>query len=150
MPTYVCSVRAGALSGEQKTTMAEAISRIHSDVTGAPSYFVQVVFNEKDAGDLYLNGRVSSDHIWVRGDIRAGRTIEQRQALMLALVQDLSRIAGVPAHDVWIYLTVLEPTDMVEYGHVLPPPGEEQAWFEALPQHVQDVLRDRGAGTATR
>jgi hypothetical protein len=34
---------------------------------------------------------------------------------------------------------------MIEYGHVLPAPGEEQAWFEKLPQSLQDYLAGLGA-----
>jgi hypothetical protein len=39
MPTYVCSVPAGSLTIAQKTAVAEAIARIHSEATGAPQFF---------------------------------------------------------------------------------------------------------------
>ena len=36
MPTYVCSLPAGHLSDNQKAALADAITRIHSEETGAP------------------------------------------------------------------------------------------------------------------
>jgi len=34
----------------------------------------------------------------------------------------------------------LEPGDMIEYGHVLPLPGQEQQWFNDLPAPLQQQL----------
>jgi hypothetical protein len=36
------------------------------------------------------------------------------------------------------------PTDMIEYGHVLPMPGKEKAWFESLPGTLQAYLEELG------
>src|SRR6266446_5645357 len=38
MPTYVCSAPAGLLDDGRKAAMAEAITRIHSEETGAPPF----------------------------------------------------------------------------------------------------------------
>ena len=140
MPTYVCTARAGALDDAQRTAIAAAITRNHSAATGAPPFFVQVVHDEKGATQRFLGGETVDKHIWIRGDVRAGRTVDQRTGLMLGIMKDVSAIAGIPENDIWVYLCNLEPTDMVEYGHVLPLPGEEQAWFERLPQSLQDYL----------
>lgn len=140
MPTYVCSARAGSLDDEQKTLIAEAIARNHSAATGAPTFFVQVVHEEKGARDRFLGGEAAEKHIWIRGDVRAGRTVEQRTGLMLGIMKDVSKITGIAESEIWIYLCNLEPTDMVEYGHVLPAPGDEQAWFATLPKSLQDYL----------
>ena len=43
-----------------------------------------------------------------------------------------------------MYVCNLEPTDMVEYGHVLPRPGQEGAWFDSLPAKLQAYLRSLG------
>jgi hypothetical protein len=45
---------------------------------------------------------------------------------------------------VWVYLCNVAPDDMVEYGHVLPLPGQEQAWLEALPPELQRYLTSLG------
>jgi hypothetical protein len=38
---------------------------------------------------------------------------------------------------------------MLEYGHVLPIPGEETAWFDALPKPLQDRMKKLGANRET-
>jgi phenylpyruvate tautomerase PptA (4-oxalocrotonate tautomerase family) len=143
MPTYVCHVPSGQLDSQQKAAIAGAISQRHSEATGAPPYFVQVMIEETDA-DRYLGGSPASGHIWIRGDIRAGRKVEQRTTLMKRIMQDVSRITSVAESDIWVYLCNLEPTDMIEYGHVLPLPGQEEAWFDSLPETLQTYLQKLG------
>ncbi len=140
MPTYACSVSAGSLTPQQKSQIAAGITRIHTEATGAPAYFVQVVIEERTTSELFLGGVPAVQHIWIRGDIRAGRTKAQREQLMLAIMKAVSTIAAIDPNSVWINLCNLEPTDMVEYGHVLPEPGQEQEWFDRLPQLLQTYL----------
>ena len=56
MPTYVCSVPPKTLSDDQKDQIAAVIGRRHSEATGAPSFFVQVVIEESDTTRRYLGG----------------------------------------------------------------------------------------------
>jgi hypothetical protein len=44
-----------------------------------------------------------------------------------------------------VYVCDLAPTDMVEYGHVLPKPGEEIAGFNGLPKPLRDHMIKLGA-----
>ncbi len=67
---------------------------------------------------------------------------------MLAIMRDVAEIAGIRQSEVWVYLCNLAPTDMVEYGHVLPAPGQEQAWFDALPADLQTYLVNLGTDRA--
>ena len=144
MPTYVCSLAEGSVNDDQKEAIASALSEIHSEETGAPSYFVQVVIEEKKPTQRFLGGTRVSGQIWIRGDIRAGRTEEQRNAMMLRMMEEVGRITGVQDQDIWIYLCNLAPTDMVEYGHVLPKPGEEATWYDGLPKALQNYLQSLG------
>src|SRR5215510_16558476 len=98
------------------------------------------MIDENEQRQRYINGEAADHQIWIRGDIRAGRTKEQRQRLMLSIVQAISEIAGVEESAIWVYLCNLAPDDMVEYGQVLPVPGQEQQWFEALPPELQQYL----------
>jgi phenylpyruvate tautomerase PptA (4-oxalocrotonate tautomerase family) len=147
MPTYVFYLPRDRFSPDQKRQIVDAITFRHSEATGAPSYFVQVVIEEAPA-DRYLGGEHTSDHIWVRGDIRAGRTEEQRTGMITKMMQDISRITSVREENVWIYLCNLDPTDMIEYGHVLPAPGGEEAWYESLPESLRTYLAKLGTTKA--
>ncbi|GEP04324.1 tautomerase family protein [Methylobacterium oxalidis] len=143
MPTYVCAVPANLLSEEQKAELARAISRIHAEATGAPTYFVQVVIDEGTT-TRFLGGERADRQIWIRGDIRAGRPESVRQGMMLAMMREVAAIARVKETEIWVYLCNLAPTDMVEYGHVLPAPGQERAWFDALPEALRTYLSGLG------
>jgi phenylpyruvate tautomerase PptA (4-oxalocrotonate tautomerase family) len=99
MPTYLCYLPRDRFSQDQKAQIASAISFRHSEATGAPSYFVQVVIEEARA-ERYLGGKHTSDHVWIRGDIRAGRTEQQRTSLMLNVMRDFGRITGVAQENV--------------------------------------------------
>jgi phenylpyruvate tautomerase PptA (4-oxalocrotonate tautomerase family) len=144
MPTYVCSVLENSVDERQKDAVAEAIARVHSEETGAPKFFCQIVIEEKKPTDRYLGPSRASGQIWIRGDIRAGRTERQRTQMMLRMMEEVSRITGVKKEEIWVYVCNLTPTDMVEYGHVLPKPGEETAWFDGLPKSLQDRMIELG------
>ncbi|HZB92776.1 MAG TPA: tautomerase family protein [Stellaceae bacterium] len=149
MPTYVCSVLENSVDDRQKAAIAEAIARIHSEETGAPEFFCQIVIEEKKAADRFLGPSRASGQIWIRGDIRAGRTEAQRTKLMLRMMEEVSRITGVKQEEIWVYVCNLAPTDMVEYGHVLPKPGEETAWFDGLPKSLGDRMIELGTSRET-
>jgi len=126
MPTYVLVVKAGLLNDQQKQRIASAITRLYGETTGAPTWLVQVVIDENEQRQRYLNGIPADHQIWISADIRAGRTSEQRQRLMLSIMHAVSEISGVEESAIWVYLCNLAPDDMVEYGHVLPRPGEDR------------------------
>jgi phenylpyruvate tautomerase PptA (4-oxalocrotonate tautomerase family) len=149
MPTYVCSLAEDSVDDRQKAAIAEAITKIHNEETGAPRYFVQVVIEEKKATDRFLGGSPASEQIWIRGDIRAGRTEMQRKAMMLRIMREVAQITGAKEESIWVYLCSLAPTDMVEYGHVLPKPGEEGAWYDRLPKPLQEYLTSLGTTKET-
>jgi hypothetical protein len=41
---------------------------------------------------------------------------------------------------VWVYLNELAHTDMIEFGRVLPEPGEEQRWLDQLSPELREHL----------
>ena len=96
MPTYVCSVPNGKFSDLQKQEIANAIGNRHSEATGAPPFFVQVVVEEQGTSKRFLGGTATDHHIWIRGDIRAGRDEKHRDQIMLNVMNDVSRITGNP------------------------------------------------------
>jgi phenylpyruvate tautomerase PptA (4-oxalocrotonate tautomerase family) len=69
VPTYVCVVKAGLLNNQQKQRIASAITRLHSETTGAPTWLVQVVIDESEQRQRYLGGQRAEHQIWIRGDI---------------------------------------------------------------------------------
>ena len=142
MPTYIVSATAGGLSADAKQRIAEEITRIHNQATGAQSFFAQVIFNEVPQGNHFVGGRLlRSKQIFVHGHIRAGRSAERKRELLEGIVDAISKTTGVAKRYVWAYLSELPPAQMIEYGHVLPEPGSEQSWLSSLPAEDRDYMQ---------
>jgi phenylpyruvate tautomerase PptA (4-oxalocrotonate tautomerase family) len=135
MPTYTVTAPQGRLSGDQKSRIAAAITRIHHEVTGAPTYFAQVIFVDVPAGNYFVGGApLAEDQVFVHGQIRGGRTAENKKQLLLQILEAVAAAAQMPKGHVWVYILDLLPAQMAEFGHILPEPGEEAAWTAALPE----------------
>ncbi len=70
----------------------------------------------------------TAPQVYVHGLIRQGRNTEVKQALMSQMLEEIARIAGITAEDVWIYLQDIPATQMIEFGRFLPAPGGEAEW----------------------
>jgi phenylpyruvate tautomerase PptA (4-oxalocrotonate tautomerase family) len=142
MPTYVCSTSAGRLTSAQRVSIAQFITTIHAEEGRAPRYFVQVLFNELQAECHFIGGQPAPEGlIWIRADIRSGRTDEQKKAIMERIAADISATAKVGREDVWVYLSDIPAAAVLEFGHVLPPPGREDEWFASMPKALRDRLQ---------
>lgn len=142
MPTYSCTAAKGLLSPVRKAAIAKAITLAHAEVTGAPSYFAQVIFQDVNEGDHFIGGvPLAHDHVFVYGRIRAGRSATDRSELIRRLVRDVGEAAGLPSFAVWVYILELPARAMAEFGTVLPEPGDEAAWTAALPAADRDRMQ---------
>lgn len=129
----------------KKDEMAEAESRALGDVTGAPCYFAQVTINEVRCGNYFLGGTpLKDDQIFVHGFIRDGHPAEMKDALMARLTLDVALASGMKTNCVWIYLSEIPPSQMVEFGRVLPLHGKEAEWSAALPEAEKARLEGIG------
>jgi len=145
MPTYQCTAAAGLLDAGKKSSIAAEITRIHNAVTGAASFFAQVIFTDVPKGNHFMGGApLASDQIFVHGFIRAGRSVPDRQKLVTEMVAALARLAGLPRKSVWVYVTEIPARQMAEYGHVLPEPGDEKAWLDGLPAEDRAYMQSVG------
>ncbi|GAB7538231.1 tautomerase family protein [Burkholderia sp. 22PA0099] len=145
MPTYVVTAAEGRFTAEEKGEIARGITQAHSGATGAQGFFAQVIFTPVATGDHFLGGApLKADHIFVHGQIRAGRTDEQKRGLLDSIVGVVARAANTDSRYVWVYLAELPAAQMVEYGKLLPAPGGEAAWLEAMSQEDRDYLTGVG------
>jgi len=134
MPTYFVITEQGQLSAAHKQAIARAITTTHSEATGAQGFFAQVIFQETLAGDHFMGGAPVKDRgVFVYGHIRAGRSPSQKRRLLQGIITAISEITGLNKLQLWAYVNDLPPHHMIEYGHMLPEPGEEASWFDSLP-----------------
>jgi len=150
MPTYVCTVSGTELDDGKKMRIAREITRLHTQYTSAPHFFAQVFFTKPARGDHFIAGSpAETESIFVRGDIRGGRTKAVKRKLVAAIVDAVHRLSGIPLSGVWVYLNDMPPSQMAEFGHILPEPGTEKEWLDALPAAERERMRNLGDASAS-
>lgn len=145
MPTYTVFSPTGQLTSEQKNAIARQVTNTHSEVTGAQTFFAQVIFQEVPNGNWYMGGApLEQKQIYMCGNVRGGRPKEMKNRLLLQLRDVLIKNSGVRRDEVWVYINELPPSLMLEYGHVLPEPGHESAWLEGMTSEERQRLEHLG------
>ena len=140
MPTYAITT-AKDLTAGQRAGIVASLTAIHSVEATAPRYFVQVIFQRVEPGSIFIGGEPASpDHVWVRADIRAGRTPEQKARMLRRIMAETREILGLSDQDVWVYISDIPAHGVLEFGNVLPEPGQEEAWLASLPEALREKL----------
>ena len=140
MPTYAFTT-ARELTADQRAKLVESVTTIHQVEAKAPRYFVQVVFYKLEPGAMFIGGEAASpDHGWVRSDIRSGRTREQKARMLQRIMRETSEILGISEQAVWVYISDIPAHGVLEFGNVLPEPGEEEKWLASLPGALREKL----------
>lgn len=141
MPTYTCWSEAGIVSPEDRAKVAIALTEIHHEVASASRYLVQVLFVDLAAGSQFLGGQpVPDGYVWIRADIRAGRTEALKRQLLERIMSEVADVLGLAPEQVRIYICEIPGPNIAEYGQIMPHPGEEEAWFAQLPAPLQERL----------
>ena len=141
MPTYTFST-SKELTAEQRTRLVESVTSIHQVEATAPRYFVQVIFYKLEPGSMFIGGEpASSDHIWVRADIRSGRSKEQKANILTRIMSETSDILDISEQCVWVYVSDIPAHGVLEFGNILPEPGGEAEWLASLPQSLRVKLQ---------
>ena len=118
MPIYQCAT-SKTLSPEIKAAVKE-ITRIHTEWTGAPEAFVNVVFSDLPLGSHYLAGAVRENGAFINAIVRAGQTLETRQALLKSVSAAWSRLTGQPERDLILKVDEADPATIMEAGLISP------------------------------
>jgi phenylpyruvate tautomerase PptA (4-oxalocrotonate tautomerase family) len=141
MPSYMVMAATGRFSAAQKSAVAQSITKVHNQVTGAQTFFAQVIFQDIAPGNHFVGGALlQTDQVFVYGHIRAGRSAEIKKQLLLQLVDAVTAAASIARNKVWVYVTDLPSGQMAEYGHVLPEPGSEAQWLAGLPEEDRELM----------
>ena len=144
MPTYAVTA-AGRITQDQRAAIARALTAIHHEEARAPRYLVQVVFYDLPTGSHYIGGEPAAvGQIWVRADIRAGRTQDQKSRMLERVVAEVGAVTGTPAEEIYVYINDIPAGNIIEWGRILPEPGVEEAWQGTLPTAIGERLRRIG------
>ena len=146
MPTYYCTSIEGRLSASQKVRIASEITRVHAEVTGAPAYFAQVIFDEVKPGNYFVGGvALQHDQVFVYGHIRGGRAAVDKTRMIKLMAKAVGVAASVKDQtSVWVYVSEMPARQMIEFGHLLPEAGDEPVWTAALPASDREFMQSIG------
>ena len=143
MPTYTVTNSNFNLNSKIKREIAKDITKIHSKVTGANSFFAQVIFTKIKKNNHFMGGKITKNpQIFLLGQIRTGRSIKVKNKLILGLRDVLIKKTKLDSSQIWVYMIDLNPSQMIEYGAILPKSGNEKQWFSKLPPNLKKKLLD--------
>ena len=141
MPTYTVTNSNFNLTSKEQNKLAEGITKVHNVVTGANTYFAQVIFNKTKKNNHFMGGKkVKEPSIFLLGQIRAGRPKETKDKLISDLRDVIIKNSKLDETQVWVYIVDLPPSQMIEYGAVLPESGKEKEWFSGLSGKLKKKL----------
>ncbi len=145
MPTYTLTNSNFNLSSKQQKNLAEGITKVHNIVTGANTYFAQVIFNKTKKNNHFMGGKkVKEPSIFLLGQIRAGRSKKIKDKLISDLRDIVIKNSKLNYTQVWVYIIDLPSSQMIEYGEVLPESGKEKEWFSKLSKKLKKKLSKIG------
>ena len=145
MPTYTVTNSNFNLSSKEQKKLAKGITKVHNVITGANTYFAQVIFNKTKKNNHFMGGKkVKEPSIFLLGQIRAGRPKKTKDKLISHLRDIIIKNSRLNETQVWVYIIDLPPSQMIEYGEVLPESGKEKVWFSRLSKKLKKKLSKIG------
>src|SRR5260370_29726355 len=133
MPTYTVTCVEGTLDAPKRAKIASAITRIHSETTGAPTYFAQVIFTEVAPDRHFVGGSpLKGQQVFVNGQIRGGRSAETKDSLIAQITAAVAETSKLGNRNVWVYITRLRAREKGKVGQSLPEAGQQVRWAAAL------------------
>ena len=143
MPTYFVNSSNIKIKKKIKEKLAKKITKVHNEATGANKYFAQVIFNDNKKENHYMGGKmVSKPEVFIYGHIRSGRTAKIKNKLITGLRELIKNSTKLKKDNIWIYISDLKPSQMIEYGEILPKSGGEKKWFKNLPINLKKRLNE--------
>ena len=137
MPYYEIQVVEGSLTKAHRDKVAADITEIHCQETGAPAWFVHVHYKDYPKDMQYTAGAPDNSLVIIFCNIRAGRSLQEKQRLLKRISGRLSESLDRPEGQLMLTVNEIESTTAMEFGLILPQPGGEAEWFE---KH-DDVLK---------
>ncbi|MGQ0846761.1 MAG: tautomerase family protein [Sporichthyaceae bacterium] len=124
MPVYRFTVPTGSASWIQRGDIAAAVTKVHAELTGAPTKYVHCSFVEAAEASMFIGGEPVASHRML-GLIRDGRSVALRARLIHGIADVWSEISGEPKENLAIFLEEIPGANAFEDGVILPEAGDE-------------------------
>jgi phenylpyruvate tautomerase PptA (4-oxalocrotonate tautomerase family) len=124
MPYYQFTVPTGGATLQHKREIAAAVTKVHSEVTGAPAAYVHCSFIEVPAGSIFVAGEPVDSPRMV-GLIRDGRSAEVRGQLIHGIADAWCALTGDAKESLAIFLHEVPGANVMEDGVILPESADD-------------------------
>jgi phenylpyruvate tautomerase PptA (4-oxalocrotonate tautomerase family) len=105
MPLYQIFHPESLWTTSQKASIASHITDLHCLLTGAPKFYVYVLFNSYPTSSFYVAGKETHNAVRVVANVRSGRSLLDRQELVLGIEKILRPLC---LHDTLIEAQLIE------------------------------------------
>ena len=124
MPVYQFTAPTGSATLDRRAEIARAVTRVHSEVTGAPVRYVHCSFHEMPRGSMFIGGEETTSPRMI-GLIRSGRSEGLRGRLIRGIADAWSEITGEPEDALAIFLHEIPGANAFEYGAIMPEASQD-------------------------
>jgi phenylpyruvate tautomerase PptA (4-oxalocrotonate tautomerase family) len=124
MPFYRFTVPTGGATLRHKAEVAAAMTKVHSEVTGAPARYVHCAFVEVAPDSIFVAGEPATGPRMV-GLLREGRSPEIKAQLLHGFADAWSAITGDAKEDLAIFLHEVPGANVMEDGVILPEAADD-------------------------
>jgi phenylpyruvate tautomerase PptA (4-oxalocrotonate tautomerase family) len=119
MPLYRIAIQQDSLCAETKAALAAEITEFHCHMTGLDPAFVKVLFDTFPRGDGFVAGEAGPVVI-LTVLIRAGRSTDYKQKMLLQLWSMLQRVTGATDAHMLVAIEEAPASQAMEMGLIMP------------------------------
>lgn len=115
--THSCNISAAS-----KRDLAEGVTQIHCEKTGAPAKYVQVVFKKVEEEDAFTGGEPNRSYLTLEGTIRPGRSEEVEKAMLWAFDNLVKTVSNRQTQNFRYFISLgrFSTPWLIENGEMLP------------------------------
>jgi phenylpyruvate tautomerase PptA (4-oxalocrotonate tautomerase family) len=124
VPFYQFTVPSGGPTLRHKAEIAAAVTKVHAEVTGAPTAYVHCSFSEVEDQSIFVAGEAVDSPRMV-GLIRDGRSPEVRARLIHGIADAWCEITGEVKESLAVFIVEVPGANVMEDGVILPESRED-------------------------
>ena len=130
MPVYSLTSKE-VIPVKQKQRLVDLFTDTHCNIMIAPEQFVHVLFSDGIP--------ITNQHkLYIHANVRKGRAQDKIELLVKTLKTKCAEILRIPTEKVYVNLLEINAKWIMEGGHVMPDPGEEEEWMAKVIKALEE------------
>ena len=130
MPVYSLTSKE-VIPVKQKQQLVDLFTDTHCNIMIAPEQFVHVLFSD----GIPITNQYK---LYIHANVRKGRAQDKIDLLVETLKNKCAEILRIPKEKVHVNLLEINAKWIMEGGHVMPDPGEEDEWMAKVTKALEE------------